>query len=85
MKRTNISLKTWQYEYLKERAEREGESMSELIRQMISEAAQETHQNSGSDAIHDVVGMAESDEQTVSREHDKHIYTSETEENEEHT
>lgn len=35
MQRTQILLDDWQYEALKARAQREGRSMSELLRQML--------------------------------------------------
>ncbi len=76
MKRTNISIKKWQYEYLRERAEREDKSMSELIRNLIEQSAKKEQKQQGTDAIHDVVGIGSSGESDIARDHDQTLYPS---------
>jgi len=77
MKRTNISLKKWQYEYLKERAQREDVSMSGLVREMVEEYASRETEAAGNDPIHDIVGAANGENENVAREHDRHLYDTE--------
>lgn len=71
MQRTQILLDDWQYEALKARAQREGRSMSELLRQML-----DTHLGkSGARArrLDDIRGVGE-DRAARGRDHDRFLY-----------
>jgi plasmid stability protein len=73
MRRTNVVLEEWQYQYLKERAAREGKSLSALIRELI-EAAVRPEGNIKDDPIFEIVGMAEGTGRDIARRHDEILY-----------
>ncbi|HED04154.1 MAG TPA: hypothetical protein ENI60_05245 [Candidatus Fraserbacteria bacterium] len=66
MRRTNIVLEEWQYEYLKERSQQEGVSMSALVRKLIRQ-----------DPIFSIVGMFRGERKDVAERHDDYLYTME--------
>lgn len=76
MKRTQLMLEEWQHEWLAEEAERQGVSMSELLRQILTEAI-ERRQAEGweDDPIWGVVGMAAGPDDGITSENlDQFIY-----------
>jgi plasmid stability protein len=71
MQRTQILLDDWQYQALKARAQREGRSMSELLRQML-----DAHlKKSGARAprLADIRAVGE-DRTARGRDHDRFLY-----------
>ncbi len=70
MHRTQILLEQWQYETLRAQAEREGRSMSELIREMLHKTLKSAK---GKCHLKDIEGISE-DTQTTGRKHDQVLY-----------
>ena len=75
MKRTNIVLEEWQYQYLKDRAEREGKSISALIRELIEAAMRPVEKGLKDDPIFQIVGMFRGGRKDVAEKHDEYLYT----------
>jgi len=71
MHRTQILLDDWQYSALKSRAEREGRSMSELLRELISQQLGEAAP--GRLDLKNIRGVGE-DRAAYGREHDRFLY-----------
>ena len=71
MHRTQIILEDWQYQVLRAKAEREGRSMSDLIREILHAAlSRPPRQKNRLDAIE---GVGE-DAATYGRDHDQYLY-----------
>jgi plasmid stability protein len=72
MHRTQILLEEWQYETLRARAEREGRSLSDLIRELLRKSLSETtsHSNNRLDAME---GVGE-DAAAYGEHHDRFLY-----------
>lgn len=76
MKRTQLMLEAWQHQWLAEEAERQGVSMSELLRQLLTEAI-ERRQVSGweDDPLWGAVGMAAGPDDGITSENlDEFLY-----------
>ena len=73
MKRTNIVLEEAQYQYLKDRAEREGKSMSALVRELIEASICASKE----DSIFKIIGMGRGKGRGAARRHDKILYRKE--------
>lgn len=58
MHRLQISLPEWQMQFLAERARREGISVAEIIRQLVSREA-EAQPDAPADSLWSIAGMAE--------------------------
>lgn len=72
--RTQISLEDWQYESLKARGEREGRSLSDMIREAVSEyLVDETQPSTGRARLDRIRGIA-SDPEIAGRDHDRVLY-----------
>ena len=71
MQRTQILLEDWQYEALKARAQREGRSMSELLRQIL--AAHLGKRGARTPRIADIRAVGE-DRTARGRDHDRFLY-----------
>ncbi len=71
MRQTNISLEEWQYNHVKELAEREGKSISQIIRELILELGEGEIEK---DPIFEIIGMGRGEGSGVAREHDKILY-----------
>ena len=71
MRQTNISLEEWQYHHVKELAEREGKSISQIIRELILELGEGEIEK---DPIFEIIGMGRGEGSGVAREHDKILY-----------
>jgi plasmid stability protein len=72
MHRTQILLEEWQYETLRARAEREGRSLSDLIRELLRVSLAQTgpHSSSRLDALE---GVGE-DATAYGEDHDRFLY-----------
>ena len=72
MKRTNIVLEEWQYDYLRDRAARERKSLSAVIREFVRVAAVPTNTRSGRDPVLSIIGIGRG--RTRARQHDDILY-----------
>ena len=72
MHRTQILLDDWQYEMLKATAEREGRSMSSLIRDAVS-AFLGRHRRPDATRLAEIAGIGE-DSEGRGRDHDEVLY-----------
>ncbi|MGH8607725.1 MAG: CopG family transcriptional regulator [Gammaproteobacteria bacterium] len=72
MRRTQISLEEKQYVFLTQESRRRGISLSELIRQFISEHLQQ--RSPSEDPVDKLCGMAEGPGGAIGREHDRFLY-----------
>jgi hypothetical protein len=70
--RTQILLEPWQYDALRSAAEREGRSISNIVRGILTEALRTPDRPSGS-WIREVAGIA-SDGNTSGQDHDDYLY-----------
>lgn len=72
MHRTQIILEDWQYQTLRARAEREGRSLSDLVRELLHEAlARPPKSRRG--RLKDIEGVGE-DSAAYGRDHDRFLY-----------
>ncbi|MCK4392995.1 CopG family transcriptional regulator [Candidatus Bipolaricaulota bacterium] len=74
MRQTNISLEEWQYHHVKELAEREGKSISQIIRELIDALLELGEGEIEKDPIFEIIGMGRGEGSGVAREHDKILY-----------
>ena len=74
MKQTNISLEERQYQRVKELAEREGKSISQIIRELIEESFVVDEAERRKDPIFEVVGMGHGQGKPTARDHDEVLY-----------
>ena len=74
MRQTNISLEERQYQRLKELAEREGKSLSQIFRELIDEKLELKEDEIEKDPIFEIIGMGRGKRADIAREHDKVIY-----------
>lgn len=72
MHRTQISLEEKQYVFLTQESQRRGISLSELIRQLITEHLR--HRSPSEDPLDKLSGMAEGPGEAIGREHDRFLY-----------
>lgn len=72
MHRTQLNLDDWQYESLKSKAEREGRSLSDIVREAVTEYL-EDETDSGTDRLRRLEGLA-SDAKASGRHHDRILY-----------
>lgn len=70
MQRTQIILEDWQHHALRARAEREGRSVSDLVRVLLAKALEMPAERSALDAV---AGIGE-DSVASGREHDVFLY-----------
>lgn len=73
MQRTQILLDEWQYETLKAQAERQGRSMSELLREMLDSALARDGAGDRGLLLDDIRGIGE-DRTARGRNHDEFLY-----------
>lgn len=74
MRQTNISLEEWQYQQLKELAEREGKSISQIVRELLEERLELGPLEIERDPIFDIVGLGRGEGTGLAKEHDKILY-----------
>ena len=76
MHRSQILLEEWQYQYLSDKAKREGKSISQLVRELLTEWIESHRAESWEgDPFFDIIGMVSSGDGRIAEEHDKYIYT----------
>jgi hypothetical protein len=76
MHRSQILLEEWQYQYLSDEARREGKSISQLVRELVTEWIESHRIDTGErDPFFDVIGMVSSGDGHIAAEHDRYIYT----------
>lgn len=72
--RTQLSLEGWQYESLKARGEREGRSLSDLVREAVTEyLAGRSASTAGRSRLDRIRGVA-SDPEVSGKDHDRVLY-----------
>ncbi len=69
--RTQVLLEDWHYAYLKNAAERDGRSLSEILRGILSEYIGKCSANRK--RLEDIAGIG-ADEEVSGREHDRWLY-----------
>lgn len=76
MKRAQIILETWQHEWLAQEAEREGTSMSALLRLLLTESIERRQsQDLTDDPLWGIIGLGEGPADGITSENlDKVIY-----------
>ena len=74
MHRTQLLLEEWQYEELKVMSEREGRSISELVREMVSERL--GRRGFRSTALADLAGLVKEGPADLGENHDYYLYGS---------
>lgn len=72
MKRTNIVLEQWQYDYLRDRAARERRSMSALVRDLVRVTAVPADTRPGRDPVLSIIGIGRG--RGGARHHDEILY-----------
>jgi hypothetical protein len=72
MHRTQLLLEPWQYETLKSMAERQRRSISDLVRQVLSDYLK-AGQSRGRSKLEDIEGFFD-DPKASGREHDEYLY-----------
>lgn len=74
--RTQISLDEWQYESLKARAQREGRSLSDVVREAVTEyLVDDTDGVASRRRLSEIRGIG-SDSETAGEDHDRVLYGS---------
>jgi len=73
MHRSQIMLKEHQYAYLVSEAQRQGKSISAIIRDLIDEHVTQTR-NLENDPFFDIIGMVEGDDPHAAIDHDHYVY-----------
>lgn len=72
MQRTQLNLDDWQYEALRSRADREGRSMSDVVREALAEYLVD-EVGEGANRLTDLCGIAD-DPSSAGRDHDRFLY-----------
>ena len=75
MKQTKISLEERQYQWVKDLAEREGKSISQIIRELIDERLHPKVEDIKNDPIFKVIGMGGGEGQSIAKDHDQELYS----------
>ena len=71
MHRTQVNLEEWQYESLKIWAERQSRSLSDLVREAVSEYL--TEEDAPGESLASLVGLGD-DPDAAGRDHDRFLY-----------
>jgi len=69
--RTQVMLEEWHYKYLKSAAERQGRSLSEVLRDILSKYVDE--RGTGPRRLKEIAGIG-ADEEASGRDHDRWLY-----------
>jgi hypothetical protein len=72
MHRAQVLLYEHHYSFLKTESERQGKTISGLLREIIDNYLQ--NQAREDDPLWDLIGMAEGEGKAIGREHDKYLY-----------
>lgn len=70
MHRAQILIEEWQYQTLRSEADRVGKSVSELIRDMLTDRFRRRRRKDGLDDLDGIV----SEPKTTGKDHDLHLY-----------
>jgi hypothetical protein len=73
MHRSQIMLREHQYAYLVTEAQREGKSISEIVREIIDEHIEQAR-DLENDPFFDIIGMVEGDDPHAAIDHDYYVY-----------
>jgi hypothetical protein len=73
MHRSQIILKEDQYAYLVNKAQRQGKSVSQIVRDLIDEHIVRTR-DLENDPFFDIIGMLEGDDPNAAIDHDYYVY-----------
>lgn len=75
MHRSQILLEEWQYQYLSDEASRQDKSISQLVRELLTDWIEARRvQTWEDDPFFDLIGMVSSGDGRVAEEHDNYIY-----------
>lgn len=72
--RTQVSIEDWQYQTLMDISRKTKKSMSNIIRDLISEKYSGKIRKAKSDPIFGIVGIGTGDRSPAAKEHDKFLY-----------
>jgi predicted CopG family antitoxin len=72
--RTQISLEDWQYQILLEMSKKEKKSLSQIIREFLSEKFSKQAAKPKEDSVWSIIGIGSGDGSPVAREHDRFLY-----------
>jgi hypothetical protein len=73
MHRSQIMLKEHQHAYLVGEAQRQGKSISQIVRELIDEHIARTR-DLENDPFFDIIGMVEGDDPNAAVDHDHYVY-----------
>jgi len=74
MRQTNISLEEWQYDHVTELVEREGKSISQIIRELIDALSELGESEIKKDPIFEIIAMGRGEGGSVARGHGDILY-----------
>jgi len=74
MHRTNIVLEEWHYRFLKDRADKEGKSMSAVVRELIEASTRPDPASVKDDPLFDLVGRYRGGRPDGAEAHDEIVY-----------
>ena len=72
--RTQISLEEWQYQALLEISKKEKKSLSQLIREFLSEKISKHTKKIEEDPVWGIIGIGSGDGFPVAQQHDRFLY-----------
>jgi|GEM_PF-963985 len=72
--RTQISLEDWQYQILLEMSKKGKKSLSQIIREFLSEKLSKQAVKPKEDSVWSIIGIGSGDGSPVAREHDRFLY-----------
>ncbi|BCB96063.1 hypothetical protein JZK55_09850 [Dissulfurispira thermophila] len=72
--RTQISLEDWQYQLLLEMSKKQKKSLSQIIREFLSEKFSKQVVRTKEDSVWSIIGIGSGDGSPVAREHDRFLY-----------
>lgn len=72
--RTQISLEDWQYQALLEISKKTKKSLSNIIRDLLTEKFSKEAIKVKEDSVWSIIGIGSGDDSPVAREHDRFLY-----------
>jgi len=72
--RTQISLEDWQYQAILELSKKTRQSISSIIRDLLSEKLLSHSADKNKDSLTDIIGIGSGDGKPAARTHDKYLY-----------
>lgn len=73
MHRTQLSLEDWQYEALKSLAERQGRSISDIVREVLTKHLRDGRKKRGRQGLKAIEGIGQNPD-VCGRDHDLYLY-----------